>query len=74
MPRPPLEADKLHNLRTIVSDYRQVGEELWERFNPESDQAWYYSALAGAFTSLGSPLADELLGALEELKRLRLLP
>ena len=67
-------ADKLHNLRTIVSDYRQVGEELWERFNPESDQAWYYSALAGAFTSLGSPLADELLGVLEELKRLRLLP
>ena len=66
-------ADKVHNLRTIVADYRQVGEQLWERFDPESDQVWYYSALAGVFTDLGSPLADELLASLEELKRLRLL-
>ena len=67
-------ADKLHNLRTIVADYRQVGEELWERFNRESEQVWYYSALAGVFTDLGSPLADELLACLEELKSLRVLP
>jgi len=67
-------ADKLHNLRTIVADYRQVGERLWERFNPDSDQVWYYSALAGVFALLESPLADELLASLEELKRLQLLP
>lgn len=64
-------ADKLHNLRTIVADYRQVGERLWERFNPESDQLWYHSALAEVFADLHSPLADELLATLDELKRLR---
>ncbi len=65
-------ADKLHNLRTIVADYRQVSERLWERFNPESDQLWYYSALAEVFADLHSPLADELLATLDELERLRL--
>jgi hypothetical protein len=25
-------ADKLHNARAILTDYRQVGEELWSRF------------------------------------------
>ena len=64
-------ADKLHNLRTIVADYRQVGERLWERFNPESDQLWYYSALAEVFADLHSPLADELVASVDELKRLR---
>src|SRR6266571_4913694 len=24
-------ADKLHNLRAIVADYRQIGEDLWTR-------------------------------------------
>ena len=67
-------ADKLHNLRTIVADYRQVGETLWERFNPDSNQVWYYSALAGVFAIRGSPLADELLATLDELKRLMLFP
>ena len=31
-------ADKLHNARTIVVDYRDVGEALWERFNADRDQ------------------------------------
>ena len=26
-------ADKLHNARTVLSDYRVLGEDLWERFN-----------------------------------------
>ena len=34
-------ADKLHNLRTIVADYRQIGEQLWERFNPDSEPVRY---------------------------------
>ena len=54
-----------------MADYRQLGEELWDRFNRESDQVWYYSALVGVFTDLDSPLADELLASLDELRRLR---
>ena len=51
-----------------MADYRQVGEELWERFNPDSDQVWYYSALAEVFTDVDSPLAEELLASIGELK------
>ncbi len=30
-------ADKVHNVRTIVIDYRRVGELLWERFDPGAE-------------------------------------
>lgn len=36
-------ADKLHNLRTVISEYEVIGDTIWERFHgglPE--QAWYY--------------------------------
>jgi hypothetical protein len=42
-------ADKVHNLRAIVLDYGLVGDELWSRFKPESDQLWYYRSLAELF-------------------------
>lgn len=29
-------ADKLHNIRAITLDYERVGDQLWERFNPDS--------------------------------------
>jgi len=35
-------ADKLYNARATLLDYRRLGDELWERFNPEADQLWYY--------------------------------
>jgi hypothetical protein len=31
-------ADKLRNIRAITLDYERLGDELWERFNPDSDQ------------------------------------
>lgn len=67
-------ADKLHNLRTIVADYRMEGERLWGRFNSDSDPVWYYTALAGVFAAVDAPLADELLVTLDELKRLQRSP
>lgn len=37
-------ADKLSNIRSIALDYKNIGDELWERFNaPKEKQAWYYS-------------------------------
>jgi len=42
-------ADKLHNLRAIALDYGRLGDELWERFDRDSDQLWYYGALAELF-------------------------
>jgi len=42
-------ADKLHNARAILSDYRELGEALWARFNASSaDQLWYHRGLVTA--------------------------
>jgi (p)ppGpp synthase/HD superfamily hydrolase len=59
-------ADKVDNLRAMLADYCQVGDELWTRFNAgQADQVWYYSEAAKAYEKAGfsSPL-------LEQLKRL----
>ncbi len=43
-------ADKLHNARAILEDYRRLGDELWERFNTgREDSCGYYSDLVTAF-------------------------
>ena len=67
-------ADKLHNCRTILYDYRDEGELLWRRFTASRDETlWYYRTLAGRFRVLIEPrlrpLVDELertLAALED--------
>lgn len=62
-------ADKLHNARAILRDYRTVGEELWGRFKGGRDGTlWYYRALVDAFRAVGSPLADELDHVVSELE------
>jgi (p)ppGpp synthase/HD superfamily hydrolase len=39
-------SDKLHNVRTILADYRQDGEAIWARFNGKKEGTlWYYRAL-----------------------------
>ena len=44
-------ADKLHNVRSIIKDYKQLGNAVWTRFNrPGEDQKWYYTSLAKIFT------------------------
>jgi len=43
-------ADKLHNVSTILRDYREVGESIWERFRGKRDGTlWYYRALSDEF-------------------------
>jgi (p)ppGpp synthase/HD superfamily hydrolase len=42
-------ADKLHNARALLADYRQFGDKLWKRFTVgRDDQLWYYGALVAA--------------------------
>jgi len=44
-------ADKLNNVRSILSDYRDVGESIWERFNGGREGTlWYYAALLREFS------------------------
>jgi len=43
-------ADKLNNVRSILSDYREVGEAIWARFNGGREGTlWYYRALREEF-------------------------
>jgi (p)ppGpp synthase/HD superfamily hydrolase len=66
-------ADKLHNARAILSDYRELGESLWTRFNaPKKDQLWYYDELVKTLQKTAAPkeLVAELARVVEELKRL----
>jgi len=62
-------ADKLHNVRTIMSEYRQCGDEIWKRFNAgKDDQIWCFNALAEAFMMVEEgPLAMEYFESVCEL-------
>jgi (p)ppGpp synthase/HD superfamily hydrolase len=64
-------ADKLHNARAVLTDYRQIGERLWSRFSvPKAEQLWYYGALVEAFKQTTAPnvLVDELQRVVKELR------
>lgn len=63
-------SDKLHNARTILADFRQVGDEVWTRFKGGKDGTlWYYRSLITAFRQAGnSPLVDELDRVVAELE------
>ena len=39
-------ADKLHNARTFLADYREIGEALWSRFKTGKEgMLWYYQEI-----------------------------
>ena len=43
-------ADKLHNARSVLTDFREIGEPVWERFQGKRDGTlWYYRALLREF-------------------------
>jgi (p)ppGpp synthase/HD superfamily hydrolase len=65
-------ADKLHNVRSIVAAYREIGDRVWERFHGKRDGTlWYYRALLDEFRrKQSSPLIPELERAVTELEAL----
>ena len=61
-------ADKLHNARTVLSDYRLVGEDLWSRFNGGKEGTlWYYRAIVDALRGDG-PVVEDLHRVVTELE------
>jgi (p)ppGpp synthase/HD superfamily hydrolase len=63
-------ADKLHNGRTVLSDYRTLGEDLWDRFNGGREGTlWYYRAIVDGLRN-GDPVVEELDRVVTELERL----
>ena len=67
-------ADKLHNARAVLTDYRELGEALWDRFNGGREGTlWYYQSLVdvlGATPAAPQQLASELARTVGELVRL----
>ena len=65
-------ADKLHNARAILRDYRVHGEKLWLRFSGGKDGTlWYYRSLVAAFTAVeNNQLIEELKRVLSEIEML----
>jgi hypothetical protein len=64
--------DKLHNLRSTVSDLSAGGPSVWKRFNSAPEQQlWYYDELAKIFSvSLSSGVSDAVLRELATLRAL----
>ena len=63
-------ADKLHNVRTILTDYRHDGEAIWSRFSGKKDGTlWYYRALSDEYQRSQNRLTSELELAVAELER-----
>lgn len=63
-------ADKVHNARSIVRDYREEGQRLWQRFTQKTarEQLWYYGALLELFDrKRPGALTEDLWRAVGEL-------
>jgi (p)ppGpp synthase/HD superfamily hydrolase len=64
-------SDKLHNVRTILADYRQHGEGIWKRFTGKKEGTlWYYRALSDEYQRRSpNRITRELEIAVAELER-----
>ena len=54
-------SDKLHNARAIVSDLKNIGLRVFDRFSSsKTDTLWYYQSLADIFKTRNTPTAKAL--------------
>jgi (p)ppGpp synthase/HD superfamily hydrolase len=62
--------DKLANVRAILKVYRQVGEQVWDRFNGGREGSlWYYRTIADIFAAHDdTPLVRELVRTVGDLE------
>jgi GTP pyrophosphokinase len=65
-------ADKLHNARALLREYRLRGESLWARFHGGREGTlWYYRAVVEALREAGDgPLVEELGRVVCDIERL----
>ena len=63
-------SDKLHNVRTILADYRKDGDAIWVRFNGKKEGTlWYYRALSDEYARTPNRITRELAITVEQLER-----
>jgi (p)ppGpp synthase/HD superfamily hydrolase len=61
-------ADKLHNLRSMTSDFAVVGHDLWSRFNKDAGMAgvlWYYRSLVSIYDTIDDPRVSRVAAQLK---------
>jgi len=65
-------ADKLHNTRSLIDEYRIRGESLWKNFRGGRDGTlWYYRTVVDTLRQIETtPLVEELDRVVSELERL----
>ena len=65
-------ADKLHNVGSLMREYRRRGESLWAIFHGGRDGTlWYYRAVADVLKQAAiTPIVEELDRAMKELRLL----
>ena len=67
-------SDKIHNLQSIIADYKEKGDELWSVFttNSAADQLWWYESILEVVTERDAPelLISRLNELVTELKKL----
>lgn len=63
-------SDKLYNARSVLADYRRLGDGVWSRFNGGKEGTlWYYRTLAGKLRDKApQALAEELDRVVRELE------
>jgi (p)ppGpp synthase/HD superfamily hydrolase len=65
-------ADKLHNARAILRDYREFGNQLWQRFSVQDPQQhlWYYRSLLEVYAQrVDNWMVDELREVIDKLEQ-----
>ncbi len=64
-------ADKLDNIRSLLTSYRQSGEEIWKHFRGGREGTlWYYRSVLAVLRQTGpSTLVDELSRAVAEFEQ-----
>src|SRR5215213_6754497 len=61
-------ADKLHNVRDVLRNFRIHGDDLWLQFKGGRDgMIWYYRAVVGALSEAATPEEQQLNALIEDL-------
>jgi (p)ppGpp synthase/HD superfamily hydrolase len=65
-------ADKIHNLQTMVDDYRKFGDLIWKNFRSSVDQQlWFFGAVLKILERrLQSPIVEQYRNVFNEAKLL----
>lgn len=63
-------ADKLHNARATLLEYRRIGDDIWPRFKEgRESQLWYYGELVRNFDARADELGPMCAPKLDDFRR-----